>query len=136
MLTLLCKARLATGDVPGLEEALASLERQAPDAAAAEPEMRLLMVQARVAAGRLAEALHQLVDLAKGSGDLPGPDGGPVAATFLAGLRMALPHVSPTALPSFSSAVSSFVWKATAAAPGALLGLVQALLAGHDQARG
>lgn len=106
VLTLLCKARLAASDAgAGLEAALAALEAEAPGATAAEPELQLVFVEARVAAGRLTEALRFLVDLVKGGSDLAAPDGGQVADTFLTGLRLALPVISHEALPSYQSAV-------------------------------
>lgn len=96
--------------------------------------MQLVFVEARVAGGRLAEALVFLTDLLKVA-DLAAPDGQQAATAFLAGLRLALRHATEEALPSFSAAVAAFVWQAAnAGQPALLLGLVRALVAQDDTA--
>jgi hypothetical protein len=128
VLVLLCKAHLATGEAALASKVLDALESEAPGAAAAEAELQLVYVEVKVAAGRVPDGLRFLMGLIK-QADLAAPDGKQAAATFLAGLRTALDHMSEDTLPSFQSAVGAFVWKATAGAPAALLSLVQVLLA-------
>jgi len=133
VLLLLCQAHLAGGDAGAASRALDALEAEAPEAAATEPSIQALFVQAKVAAGKAPEALRFLVERLSCQAELASvPAGREAAAAFVAGLRLALHHISEDSLPSFQSAVSSFMWKATAAgaaAPAALLNLVQALLA-------
>lgn len=129
VLLQLCRAHLASSDPKQASSVLDTLEALAPGAAATEPDAQLMFVEARVAARRLAEALRFLAELLQAA-DLSTPAGQQAQATFLAGLQLAVPHASDTTLPSFQSAVSSYCWKATAAAsPSALLSLVQTLLA-------
>lgn len=140
VLALLCKAHLASGDAGLASKVLDALEGEAPGAAAADPGMQLVYVEAKVGAGRVPEALRFLMALIQKQQADPAADAAPgaadaAAATFLAGLRLALRHISDDTLPSFQSAVSAFVWRATAASPPTpLLGLVQTLLA-QEQAR-
>ena len=129
VLLQLCRAHLASSDPGQASGVLDALEALAPGAAATEPEAQLMFVEARVAAGRLAEALRCLVERLQAA-DLSTPAGQQAQAAFLAGLQLALRHASDSTVPSFQSAVSCFCWKATAAAsPAAMLGLVQTLLA-------
>lgn len=129
VLLQLCRAHLASSDPKQASGVLDALESLAPGAAATEPDAQLTFVQARMAAGRLAEALRFLAELLQAA-DLSTPAGQQAQATFLAGLRLTVQHASDSTLPSFQSAVSSYCWKATAAAsPAALLSLVQTLLA-------
>lgn len=151
VLMLLCRAHLASGDSLAASKALDSLELLCPGAAAAAPAGRVLCVDVRLAAGRVPEALRFLTSCfaerlqddslscaaaEPGAGTAPAAlAGGEAVAAFLAGLKQALRYISEENLPSFQSAVSGFVWKATAtgaAAPEALLALVQALLAQEE----
>ena len=152
VLALLCRAHLGAGDAASAAQALDTLEVHAPGAAASDPTGHLptLVVEAKVAAGKVADALRMLVDQMKAADLAAAPAGGAAskdalpaggaaarpspADAFLAGLRMALTRVSDGSLPSFQAAVSAFVWKASGAGAGeagvaALLGLTQTLLA-------
>lgn len=155
VLMLLCRAHLASGDSLAASKALDGLELLSPGAAAAHAEGQTLFVEVRLAAGRVPECLRFLtscfVDCLQAAGLLgaasgSGTDAAPSAtagreavASFLSGLSRTLRHISDESLPAFQSAVSSFVWKATAsgaAAPKALLALTQTLLAQEEnQAR-
>ncbi len=129
VLMQLCRAHLASSDPKQASSVLDTLEALAPGAAATDPDAQLMFVQARVAAKRLAEALRFLAELLQAA-DLSTPSGQQAQATFLAGLQLAVRHATDSTLPSFQSAVSSYCWKAAAAAsPAALLSLVQTLLA-------
>ena len=148
VLALLCMAHLAGGDAGSAAQVLDTLECEAPGTAAAEAHLRQLCVEVKVAAGRAPEALRFLMALIQQQPQpqpqqqhdaLPATEGlAPTdagVASFLAGLRVVLRHISAAELPSFQSAVSAFVWRTAAADPPTpLLNLVQLLLA-QEQAQ-
>ena len=133
MLVLLCRAHLAVDDAAGACRALDALACEVPGALL-EPGLQLLCVEVRVRAGRVPEALTYLLELLNGQADLAHPTGQQAAATFLAGLRLALGSAPEGAAQaaSLQTTISAFVRKATAADPALLLGLVEVLLA-QDQ---
>ncbi|KAI3435859.1 hypothetical protein D9Q98_001917 [Chlorella vulgaris] len=131
VLGMLCRAHLASGEAGLASKALDALEAVAPGAAAADPALQLVFVEAKVAAGRVPEALRFLVAAVQPTDHAADPAVAEAAAgSFLAGLRLALGHITHDTLPSFQAAISAFVWKAVVAKPPTpLLLLVQTLLA-------
>jgi hypothetical protein len=131
VLALLCKAHLAGGEAGPASKVLDALEAEAPDTITADPDMQMVYMQAKLESGRVHEALRFLVALMQPTASAPSATTASAPpAFFLAGLHLALPHLSDDTLPSFQSAVNAFVWKFTAAAsPTHLLHLVRMLLA-------
>lgn len=127
VLALLCKAHLAGGEAGAAAKVLDALEAEAPQAIAADPQMQTVYVQAKLESGRVPEALRFLVALLQ-----PAESAAAASATpdsFLAGLRLALPHLTDNTLPSFQSAANAFVWRFAASSPlNILLQLVKVLL--------
>ena len=125
----LCRAYLAANDARMAHKCLEALDREGAQGTqwAASPEVHSMVLRVKLAAGRLAEALHLLSEAARAA-DPAAPEGQQLLQAWLGGLGMALPHVCPAELHAFQAVVTAFVWRAVAW-PQLLLQLVQVLLA-------